>query len=67
MVHGLVDIWVVGGRGGYVSLAHFVLWFTEVSKGVGGAIWLKTSGIRSMLAESFICWVYVRDPMGMSL
>ena len=51
--HGLVGVWVVGRGGGYVSLAHFVLWFTKVSGGVGGAIWQTISGICSVLAISF--------------
>ena len=46
---------MVGGGGGYLSLVHFVLWFTKVSSGISGAIWLNISGIRSVLAISFIC------------
>ena len=58
--------WLVG-EGGYVSLVHFVLRFTKVSSGVGGAIWLNISGICRVLAIFFICWVYVSDPMGVFL
>ena len=49
---------MIGGRGGYVSLTHFVLRFTRVAIGVGGAPWLNIAGICKVLAMSFICWVY---------
>ena len=58
---------MVGGGGGYVSLVHFVLRFTNVSSGLSGAIWLNILGICSVLAISFICWVYVSIPMGIFL
>ena len=47
MFHRLVGIWVAGGMGGdvYVSLAHFLLRFTGVFGGIGGAIWQTISGI----------------------
>ena len=36
-----------------MSLVHFVLRFTKMSSGVGGAIWQNISGIRSASATSF--------------
>ena len=44
-----------GGRGGGDMLAHFVLWYTRVSIGVGGATWLNIGRICRALAMSFIC------------
>ena len=55
------------GGGGYVGLAHFVLRFTRVSIGVGGAAWLNIAVICRVLAMSFICWVYSSNPMGIFL
>ena len=55
--HGLVGVWIIGGVGGYVSLVLFVVRFINVLSGVGGAIWQNISGIRNVLAVSFICWV----------
>ena len=64
ILHGVVGVWMVGWGGGlggwgggYVSLLQFVLRFIKVSSDVSGAIWQKFSGIRSVLAISFICWV----------
>ena len=50
--------------GGYVSLDHFLLRFTGVAIGVGGAAWLNIAGICRVLAMLFIYWVYSFDPMG---
>ena len=36
VISGILGVWVVGRRGGYVSLDHFILQFTKVSYGVGG-------------------------------
>ena len=46
----------MGGWGErWESLAHFVLRFTKVFNGIGGAIRLNILGIRSILVVSFIC------------
>ena len=50
-----------------MSLAHFALWFTRVSIGVGGAAWWNIVGICKMLAMSFICWACSFKPMGVFL
>jgi len=58
---------VIGGRGGYVSLAHIVLRFTRAAISMGGATWLNVAGICRVLAMSLISWVYSSHPMGMFL
>ena len=50
-----------------MSLDHFILWFTEVSCGVGGAGWANIVGICRVLALLYICWVHSFDPVGVSL
>jgi hypothetical protein len=45
---------VIGGRGGYVSLAHIVLRFTRAAISMGGATWLNVAGICRVLAMSLI-------------
>lgn len=40
MFNGILGVGMIGGYGGYVSLDRFVLRFTRVSCGVGGAIWV---------------------------
>ena len=58
---------MISGGGEYVILAHFVLWFTWVTIGVGGVAWLNITGICKVLAMSFVCKVYSYDPMGVFL
>ena len=50
-----------------MSLDHFVLWFTGVSCGEGGAIWVNIAGICRVLAILYICWGHLFDPMGVPL
>ena len=53
--------------GGYVSLDHFVLRFTGVSFGVGGAVWMNIAVICRVLAMRSIHRLYSHDPMDVVL
>ena len=46
-----------------MSFAHFVLRYTGMANGVGGATWLNSVGICRVLAMSIIFWVYSCDLM----
>ena len=50
-----------------MSLEHFVLQFTRVSNGVGGAAWVNIVEIWKVLAMALRCWVYYYDLMDMFL
>ena len=44
-----------------MSLDHFILRFTGVFCGVGGACWVNIADICRVLAILYICWVYPSD------
>ena len=60
-------LWVGGGGGGYVSWAHFLLRFTEVFIGVGGAIVLNIVGICRDSPIVFMRHAYLVVPMDVDL
>ena len=49
VVMGILVTWVKGGGGGYVSWDHFLLRFTRVFIGVGGAVVLNIVDICKVL------------------
>ena len=55
------------GKGEYVSLDHFVLWFARVSSGIGGAICVNIVGACRALAMVRIHCVCSLDMMSVFL
>lgn len=59
--------WVVGERGEYKSLDHFVLWFIGVFSGVCGETYMNIVGICRVSEMVFFCCVCLLDPMNVFL